>query len=62
MLVSRPFFGGLGLGHVGLGLGLGLGTACLGLDLGLGRSGLDKITAEIEARRTASPEYGSGAA
>jgi hypothetical protein len=49
-----------GLGTAGL--GLGLGTVGLGLDLGLGRPGLDNITAEIQARRTASTEHGSSAA
>jgi hypothetical protein len=56
--LSRPFFGGLGLGRAGLGLGLSLGTVGLGLGLGLGRPDLDNITAEIQARRTASTKHG----
>jgi hypothetical protein len=52
LALRQAFFSGPGLGHVGLGLGL---------DLGLGRPGLDNITAEIQAQRTASTEHGSSA-
>jgi hypothetical protein len=53
---------GLGTAGLGLVLGFGLGTVGLCLDLGLGRPGLDNITAETRARRSASTEHGSSAA